>query len=268
MTPLRRRIALAWLLLFTACNSTVGNLFEAPFAVGGVARDAGGPLVFTTLLGWQVTLTQAKIAVGPFYFNIQPPETATLRSGVVIYQVISQIVVDPLDPTLYAVDGGGDGITGHAVAVEIDLLPPDSSQSPQDQELLNQASTSFISGTAIMPLDGGMEVVPFEGLITINQSLANNENPLPALQRINGAVCDLTFSTAPSAAQLRVDPTHWFDTADFSSLLPHTDGGPPPPLPDGGTYTWNIQSTFHSEVLSGIQSLSGVYAFSVVDAGQ
>jgi hypothetical protein len=265
---MRSRSILAALLFLAACNSTSGQLIEVPFAIGGVARDAGGDLTFTTPLGWQVTLQQSKIALGPFYYNIQPPQTATLRSGVVIYQVISQVVVDPLDPTLHAVDGGGDGITGQALAVEVDLLPPDSTQSREDQELLNEASTSFISGVATRNLDGGTQVIPFTGLITINQSLANNQNPLPALQRVNGAVCDLTFTTAPSGAQLRVDPTHWFDTADFASLLPRTDGGAPPPLPDGGAYTWNIQSSFHAEVLSGIQALSGVYLFSLVDAGE
>ena len=34
-----------------ACNATAGNLFEAPFSVGGVARDAGGPFTFQSPLG-------------------------------------------------------------------------------------------------------------------------------------------------------------------------------------------------------------------------
>ncbi len=254
----RRALAPALFALLAACNSTSGQLFEAPFAVGGVARDAGGPFSFTTPLGWQVTLDQAVIALGPFYFNIQPPQTATLRSGTVIYQVTSQVMVNPLDPTLYPVDGGGDGITGEAVAVEIDLFPPDPTQTLENQNLLDQSS-AFLSGTASLPLDGGLKIFPFAGFITINQSLATNDNPLPALQRVNGADCDLTFTTAPSAVQLRVDPPHWFDSADFSSLSL--------PIEDGGPYSWDIRSTFHAQVLNGIYGQTGVYLFGLVDAG-
>jgi hypothetical protein len=274
----RRVCVPALLALATACsNSTSGQLIYVPFSMGGVARDAAGPLAFQTPLGWHVELNQVKIALGPFYFNLAQPQTRTLRSGVVIYQVISQVVVDPLDPTLHAVDGGGNGITGIAVAVEIDLLPPDSTQTLEDQSLLNQSSTSFISGVASRPVGGGMQVIPFRGLITINQALVTPSAPLTSLQRVNGAACNgpdagpdagLTFTTAPSAVQLRVDPTHWFDTADFSSLLQLPDGGMSVPTADGGPYSWNIQTTFHNEVLNGIQGVQGVYLFNLVDAGE
>jgi hypothetical protein len=264
---MRRHASLLFLAgLFAACNATSGNLFAAPFAVGGVARDAGGAYTFETSLGWQVELDSAKIVLGPFYFNIQPSQSATVRSGVVIYQVVSQVVVDPLDPTLHAVDGGGSGLTGQAVAVEIDLFPPDATQTVDDIELLNHSS-AFLSGTASRPTDAGVEAIPFEGFITINETLANDANPLTALQRVNNAGCDLDFTTAPSAVQLRVDPAHWFDGADFSSLLQLGDGGMATPTADGGAFTWGIQSSFHTEVLSGIQSQTGVYLFQLIDAG-
>jgi hypothetical protein len=263
---MHRTLLAASLGLAAACNATSGNLFSAPFAAGGVERDAGGPFDFTTPLGWQVELDQAKIALGPFYFNIQPPQTATLRSGVVIYEVVSQVVVDPLDPTLHAVDGGGSGLTGQAISVEIDLFPPDLTQTLEDQTLLEQ-STAFLSGTASQAGDGGVLAIPFEGFITINDSLATDSNPLPALQRVNGANCDLNFTTAPSAVQLRVDPTHWFDSADFSSLLQLPDGGMSTPTPDGGPYSWTIDTSFHAQVLNGIYSLIGAYNFDLVDAG-
>jgi hypothetical protein len=256
----------AFLGLAAACNATTGNLFTAPFAVGGAARDAGGSLGFETPLGWEVELDQAKIALGPFYFNIQPPQTATLRSGLVIYEVTSQVVVDPLDPTLHPVDGGGSGLTGQAIAVEIDLFPPDLSQTLEDQTLLEQ-STAYLAGTASRTIDGGVQAIPFQGFITINQSLATDSNPLPALQRVNGASCDVSFTTAPSAVELRVDPTHWFDAADFSSLLQLPDGGMSTPTPDGGPYSWSIDTSFHAQVLNGIYSLTGVYLFDLVELG-
>jgi hypothetical protein len=263
---MRNGSVLPLLALLGACNATAGNLFAAPFSVGGVARDAGGSLTFESPLGWQVELDAAKIALGPFYFNVQPPQSPTLRSGVVIYQVVSQVVIDPLDPTLHAVDGGGTGITGQAVAVEIDLFPPDLDQTLEDQTLLNQA-TAYLSGIASQSTDGGVLAIPFEGFITINQSLATDSNPLPSLQRVNGADCNLIFTTALQAVQMRVDPTHWFDGADFSSLLQLSDGGRATPTPDGGPFSWTIASSFHAQVLNGIYSLTDVYLFDVVDAG-
>jgi hypothetical protein len=263
---MRNGPAIALLALLAACNATEGNLFEAPFSVGGVARDGGGAFTFQSPLGWQVELDAAKIALGPFYFNVQPPQSPTLRSGVVIYQVVSQVVVDPLDPTLFAVDGGGTGITGQAIAVEVDLFPPDLDQTLEDQTLLNQ-STAYLSGIASRTTDGGVQAIPFQGFITINSSLATDANPLPSLQRVNGADCNLTFTTAPQAVQMRVDPTHWFDTADFASLLQLPDGGTATPTPDGGPYSWTIDSSFHAQVLNGIYSLTGVYLFDFVDGG-
>ena len=69
-----------------------------------------------------MTLDQALIAVGPFYFNVDPPPTDEFRSGVVIIEATEQTIVDALDPTLHDVTGGADGETGSAVAVEIGLL--------------------------------------------------------------------------------------------------------------------------------------------------
>jgi hypothetical protein len=102
------------------CNSTSGGLISnLPVEVGGAARDAGAdsPMSFTTQTGWVVELNQAVIAVGPFYFNNQPPEQQTSQSGVVIIQITSQTFVDALDPTLYSLDGGANGETGPAVSV-------------------------------------------------------------------------------------------------------------------------------------------------------
>jgi hypothetical protein len=274
-------------LALSACHgATAGGLIPyMPFQVGGAAAANGGTLTVTTPQGWQVELDQAVIAVGPFYFNIQPPETGTEESGTVIIQATSQIIVDALDPTLYQVDAGANGETGHAVAVEIELCPPDLSQSFVNQSLLNASpgagqstvcdqggSSAYISGTAQREIDGGVQVVPFDGYITIDQSLANASNPLPALQRVNGAGCDLNFTEAPQVLQARIDPTHWFDQIDFSQLIPppptctpEMDGGTcdagPAWSPDAGPLTWPTDSAFNSQLVTGLQSQTGVYLF-------
>ena len=88
-------------LLLLSCGSTGGALVTLPFRAGGVA----GPPTFTTASGWTVTLSTAKIALGPFYFNAFPPSTQTFRSGVVIIEATEQVVVDALDPSLHDVPG-------------------------------------------------------------------------------------------------------------------------------------------------------------------
>ncbi len=122
------------------CNSTAGGLLPyLPVEIGGVARDAGGPLVFTTqyfrpqscgysevgyACGWQVELDQAVIAAGPFYFYTAPPGVQNAQTGSVIMQVLDQPFVNVLDPTLHPLDGGANGETGASPSVDIYLLPP------------------------------------------------------------------------------------------------------------------------------------------------
>ncbi len=114
-------------LTLAACaNTTGGDLVTLPFQAGGASRDATQPFTFTTPTGWTVTLDQAVIAAGPFYFNVDPPPTDEFRSGVVIVQATEQTIIDTLDPTMNPVVGGANGETGAAVSVEIGLLAPDS----------------------------------------------------------------------------------------------------------------------------------------------
>ncbi len=256
---MRKRIWLAVPLLLAACsNSTSGGLLQIPYAVGGPQFADGGPLQFTTALGWKVTLQAAKIDLGPFYFNIDPPNTSQFRDGVVIVEALRQVTLDLLDPTLISVPGGAQGELGTATAAEIDLLPPDPTITDPDVVGPNDTSSAFLSGVASGPADAGM-VVPFRGWITIDQSLASGSTPLPWLQRVNGALCALDFSSSQQSLTLRVDPTSWFDTADFSELPGGASGGAP--ASDGGPYGWDTASNFHSAVLGQIQATTGVYAF-------
>ena len=233
-----------WLLAAaaTSCGSTSGALVTLPFRAGG---QAAGPLTFTTQTGWTVTLQTARIALGPFYFNIVPPSTQALRSGLVIVQVTQQVVVDALDPTLRDVPAGADGESGRAVSVEIDLFPPDSTQTPSIQALLG-GNVGIVAGTATK----GSTTVQFSGPITIDTNLVTPTTPLVSLQRVPGAAVDLQFTAAPpQALELRVDPTHWFDLVDFSQV---SNG------------TWDAHSIFLNLLVQGVKREIGVYNFTLV----
>ena len=113
----------AALLALSCSNQTAGNPFQVPFSISGLERPDAGPLFFTTPLNWAVQLDAAQIYLGPFYFNIDPPEQGVYRSGVVIAQSLLQVTVDTLNPSLVPVPGGVNGETGTSIgpAVAVDL---------------------------------------------------------------------------------------------------------------------------------------------------
>jgi len=239
--------ALVASVLVGCSASTGGALIKLPMSVGGT-----GTSTFTTPLGWTVTLRTVRIALGPWYFNVnRQPSTTTAQSGVVIIQATEQKVVDPLDTTLVPLNGGADGESGEAFTVDIGLLPPDDQQSSADLAVLGK-SQAYIEGTAVK----GATTVLFAGFVQIDSSLATPQVPLQVLQRVSGASVDLTFVSSEQQLIMRVNPTHWFDRTDFGQLL----SGEPS---DAGVYTWTITSSFHSNLLNGIKSLEGVYQFNL-----
>jgi len=263
---MRKNITVAVLSALTtlSCsNQTAGSPFQVPFSIGGLQRPDAGPLFFTTSLNWAVELDAANIYLGPFYFNIDPPEQGVYRSGVVIAQSLLQVSVDALNPNLVPVSGGVNGETGQsigpAVAVELGLLPPDDTITDPDAGGPLRQGSAYLTGVASR---GGV-LVPFAGWIVIDANLATIEDPLSWQQRVNGALCNLNFTTTDSLLTLQVDPTTWFDGADFGTLLPsaNADGGSNEGGADGGPYGWTDVSAFETAVLNGIQQTTGVYTF-------
>jgi hypothetical protein len=276
-------LALLAFLVFSSCGTTGGKLIRIGFRAGGMSRAAGGPLTFTTPIvqggggGWTVTLQTARIALGPFYFNVSPPPTDSFRGGVVIIEATEQVVLDPLDPALRDVAGGADGETGDSLVCEIGLLPPDAYASASDRQLLSNGIPGcntfpapgtcpfgYVAGTATK----GTTTVPFAGPIAISPNLVNQLNPLVALQRVNGATASLRFTEQTQAVEMRVDPTHWFDSVNFSALLGGTQLA--------GNYTWSagncVQGSadfdgarcgFQNALVAGVQQSDRVYAFAV-----
>jgi len=245
---MRTSLLVAALALTVSCGSTGGDLVEVPFRAGGQAQ---GPVTFKTPAGWSVTLTKAQLAVGPFYFNAFPPDTQSFRSGVVLLEATEQVIVDALDPTLKDVPGGADGQTGHAVSVELGLLPPDTTQ-PYKQRAALEGHVGLVAGTATK----GETTLAFSGPITIDTNLVTPTTPLVSLQRVRGAAVDLDIAARSQVLELRVDPTHWFDLVDFSDLLTGE--------PTDGSYTWDERSPFLSQLVQGVKRENDVYRFELV----
>lgn len=303
-----RAIALLLLALGAVeCGGTTGgHLIQIPFEAGGIARDTTQPFTFTTGQGWTVALTQAEVMLGPLYFNIDASSSSAFRSGVVIMQVTQQFAVDMLDPTLQAVPGGADGETGTAVSVEIGFFTSVNCENdtfscgapPAPFSGNGQQGTAFLAGQASK---GGV-TIPFAGRVQITSALVTALNPIDQLARVPGALSNLTFTTSGAPLQMRVNPSHWFDMANFCTLVtpppgpsamdggatgdppdgaiadggstPHdagADGGaggaPPSTAPcapvAGTTYSWLDTNPFNSAVLSGMKGSVGVYQFTL-----
>jgi hypothetical protein len=292
-------LAILALAVVECGGTTGGNLISMPLQVGGVARDASQPFTFTTGQGWTVRLEQASVVLGPLYFNIDAPQPSVFRSGVVIVQATEQFIVDVLDPTLQGVPGGADGETGHAVSVEIGFYT--TAQSYNDTLTLaaplaadDQQGTAYVAGEATK----GGAVIDFAGRVQITSALVSALAPIDQLARVAGAVCDLSFTTMSGPLELRVNPSHWFDQANFCSLVPPSAvGGPEGGTSDGGAsdggsnggsdgdggadagaglpaaepcspapgkvYGWTDTNPFNTEVLGGLGASVGVYQFSL-----
>ena len=300
-------------------GTTGGNLIQMPLQVGGIARDASQPFTFVTGQGWTVTLTAAQVVLGPLYFNIDDPSTASFRTGVVIVQATEQFIVDMLDPTLQNVPGGADGETGTAVSVEIGFYTTVNGYNdgalrgadggattlPPPLAADGQQGTAYLAGEATK--QGA--VVDFAGRVQITGSLVSNLDPIDQLARVAGAcagvtppACSLEFTTTSGPLQLRVNPSFWFDQANFCNIVRPppvqvagdgglgdagardagpsvvsagdggVDAGAPivgaPCAPTAGTvYDWADTNPFNSAVLEGMKGSAGVYQFGFGQSG-
>lgn len=237
------RKLLALLVLTLSCGSTGGALVTLPMTAAGTRV---GP--FTNALGWTVNLTTAKIALGPFYFNNSPKDTQTFRNGVVLVEATTQVIVDALDPAERTVPGGADGESGQAVSVEIGLLPPDPTQSTAARAEIGPTSFGIVAGTATK---GGV-TVSFSGPLAIaalvDPTLQTTQKPLLDQERVRGASASLLFTAEPQSLALRVDPTHWFDSVDFSQVV---------------NGTWDIHSGVLNQLVQGVQQETRVYGFTL-----
>lgn len=229
----RRTFALALLLAGAAgCGDTTGSE-RVRFAVevGGIERDAAQPLTFTSDQGWEITLSEARVAVGPLYLNTLAPlegdrrsplqrledlllpsayadGESHLSSGRIVAQVTTQVEVDALAPALVAVPGGGDGVSEPALTGEVWLFNRDGA--------LGGAAVR-VAGVARRD---GLEV-PFEGSLVIDQGLVTTGGSLDAARKVRGIPAQVT-PAGGGALRVRVDPRGWFEGADFRELTAGT----------------------------------------------
>src|SRR5262249_15539754 len=132
---------------------------------------------FTTGLGYQVTLTRAKVHIGAVYLNNALPvsgaqATSCVLPGIYVAEVargietdgvnIHGLTVDTLSPDPQPFPGKGEAIQDRGIVGEVWLTGDDVSASDDPTVILD------IAGTA----EKGGAVYPFEGAVTIGKNRA------------------------------------------------------------------------------------------------
>lgn len=226
MTRRSSLLAMTLLALAGCGDATSGGRASFEVHVGGVERDARAPMTFDNDQGWRVTLTDARIAVGPIYLNTLTPVVARrtlgdrvsdlfvrsawadgalhLGAGRIVGQVTTQVVVDLLDPALQTLPGGGDGVLERVHSLEFWYF--------NDPAI--QGAAVRVAGVA----EKGEQRVNFDGALEINEALATPQRPLEVARRVRGVPGDFELTDGGSLT-VRVDPRGWFRGADFSELL-------------------------------------------------
>ncbi len=206
------------LALGIGCSGSTGSQVFAFHAVArGTDGASGGAYTFTTPSGWSVTLTRARLRVGPVYVNHAVPisqsrSTGGYSSGRYIAQVLAQVTVDALSPSPVPFGVDGEGVAEVAQTGEVWLLPDGGDDATP---ILEVAGTATRAETT----------VPFAGALPIDSSWLTpaspatpGESPLLALRQVTDI--PVLFSTQPGGTLVvRVEPARWFDAvSDFSTL--------------------------------------------------
>jgi len=221
------RVALL-LLLLAACDGTGGR--EVPFRMAAQG-DASATAHFVTSAGWDVTLTEARIAVGPLYLFENPPPAAFrvkrwwehgtelfistawahagdqhFSGGTVMGEYLEQVSLDLLTPAATEL-GRFTGTAGTARSFSVWLDPPRSAIAD-----VMHGHHAWVVGVATR----GAERVEFEGGLDIPAE--------GTLRRVEGVATDVPIDT-DGLFSLRVAPAQWFADADFSTLTEAATNG-------------------------------------------
>lgn len=201
---------------FAACGTTPGRVITVMLR----ARADGSPS-FTTATGWDVTVTEARLVLGPVYI-LAPRTTALLQlfqmpvalahGGADEYATLGiraewldQISLDMLatEPTIL---GEGNGVAGAIGDAEVDIDPPGTAISSA-----THGHQAWLVGTASM----GATMIPFEGGLDIAD--------LTIARRVQGIPCSGDVDDG-SELTVGVHLHSWLDRMDFDRLPAPSSG--------------------------------------------
>lgn len=254
------------------CEGTTGlRRVRFVMRVGAIESATPGAWTFTTRTGWNVTLTEARAAIGPIYFNTLAPLEAAQRAPVPARKTLLQGLRAMLMPLAYA-HGESHFGQGRIVAevneqLEVNLLDPtlvtftrpaqgiDETVRTAELWFYNRASlNNAVVRVRGMAARDGREV-PFSGALAINPADATQEQPLDALRQVRGIPIEFV-PDEDNTVHLRVDLRPCFKDADFSELETLT-------LERDGTHHFSKHDNVGASFNAGFRSVRGTWIFRV-----
>jgi hypothetical protein len=251
---MRRTILLA--LLTASCGGTTGSHLVTFQAKAGGPADAAGSLSFATAIGYQVTLTRARLLVGAVYLNQSVPVSGAAASGCVlpgiyVAEAFGPVNLDLLSPILQPFPAFGEGTETPASTAEVWLTSGDVNAPVDPTVILDVAGTATKSGTSY-PFQGTVSISTNRAIASTNPALPG-ANPICKQRIVTPILVDLT-PTDGGVLTLRVDPRGMFQTVDFATLS----------LAPGSTTLLQIpdtQSGAGASLFKGLLSNFGVFQF-------
>ena len=222
----------ATLALALGCSPSTGSeRFSFHAVAGGNPEFSGTPLTFQNESGWNITLSEARVTLGPIYLNSQAglrDESASilnflvkpahaqgashLESGRVVGEVLAQVTFDALSSNLVEFPSLGSMVSEPVRTAEVWFYPADgSAQVPVALRVRGRAERAARS-------------VAFRGDLLLNEDWVANGNQgargaqaLADLRKVRGIATVFQPSVGGSLA-LRFDVRRLFRGANFDSL--------------------------------------------------
>lgn len=184
---------------------------------------------FDSAVGWHVVLDQAVVAIGPVRWYEGAPlfglnlfermmgvriacaHPGHYVAGEALADITSQRAIDLLSPNATPLETA-NGVSGAAQSATLGLHAPGSSLGPAGSML--GTNTLHIRGTA----SRNGTSIRFQGGIPLNVD-------------VRGIPARGTLAGSSGTWEISVDLAEWLDRADFSTLVPTTDGSPAEILP-------------------------------------
>ena len=227
-------------------------------AAGPVDAVAGQPLAFTNALGYQVTLTRARLHIGGIYLNRSVPSSGAQATSCVLPGIYSGQVTVPLDADVLSPDpqrfpADGEGTADLSQTGEVWLFGTDVNATDDPTVLAD------VAGTAIQ---GAGTPIAFTGQFTIGQNravpVANpalpGASPLCKQRIVTPISIDFTLSQGGTLL-VRVDPRTWFTNVDFAQLPAD------PSNPAQRKFLDRSQGQADLAFYASLRSVSGTYLF-------
>jgi hypothetical protein len=251
-------------LALCACGAGTGGALVTFHAAAAGPADAvaGQPLAFTNALGYQVTLTRARLHIGGVYLNRSVPSsgaqaTSCVLPGIYSGQVTTPLDVDALSPAPQLFPADGEGTADVSQTGEVWLFGSDVNATADPTVIAD------VTGTAVQ---GAGATVAFTGQLTISQNRAVSvgnpalpgSSPLCKQRIVTPIPVDFTLAQGGTLL-VRVDPRAWLANVDFAQIpadpsnpaqrkfLDRSEGQPDLAFYGGlraasGTYSFNWQS--------------------------